>query len=207
MRSTSSPRRRWSTLSRLKIFGSTPVSALLERITASIAASMSAPTPSALALVDRCDQRASAGTQNTPCPVYSSTSSRNWSSLVSAMPWSSTSWRIWSRRSSKESDTYLRNTRPRTKSLYWAASMEPRSLSAAFHSVSRRSAMVGMPGSAVWPLAFFLGGMVLLVGLLQVVWCDGQCAVGDSGDRGVAQRVQDVDLLLGLAQPLVEVGE
>src|SRR6266545_3261264 len=176
MRSTSSPRRRWSTLSRLKIFGSTPVRALLERITASIAVSMRSPMPSAFALEDRYDQRASAGTQNTPCPVYSS----------------------------KASDTYLRNTRPRTKSLYWAASMEPRCLSAAFHSVSRRSAMVGMPGSAVWPLAFFLGGMVLLVGLLQVVWCDGQCAVGDSGDRGVAQRVQDVDLLLGLAQPLVE---
>src|SRR6266545_555215 len=208
MRSTSSPRRRWSTLSRLKIFGSTPVRALLVRMTASIAVSMSSPMPSALAFADRYDQRASAGTQNTPCPVYSSMSSRNWSSRVSAMPWSSTSRRIWSRRSSKESETYLRNTRPRTKSLYWAASMEPRSLSAAFHSVSRRSAIVGTPGSAVWPLAFFLGGMVLLVEFfLRVVRCDGQCAVSDPGNRGVAQRVHDVDLRLGASSPLVEVGQ
>src|SRR5699024_9616617 len=43
---------------------------------------------------------------------------------------------ISSRRASKASETYLRNTSPRITSLYWLASMEPRSLSAAFHSVS-----------------------------------------------------------------------
>jgi hypothetical protein len=102
-------------------------------------------------------QRQPSGTQNTPARLYSSLSPRNASSRDSGTPSASTSSRICARRSSNESETYLRKTRPRTKSLYCAASIDPRSLSAAFQSVSRRSAIVGMPGSATW--TFFFGGM------------------------------------------------
>ena len=128
----------------------------------SIAASMTSPGFPPLVCWASTSQRAFSGTQNTPSRLYSSTSSRKASIRVSGTPSASTSARICSRRSAKESDTYLRNTIPSTKSLYWAASIEPRSLSAAFHSVSCRSLVLVMPGSVTWP-CFFRGGMVSLL--------------------------------------------
>src|SRR5699024_1988690 len=144
-RSISSPNRRWSTLSRLKIFGSVACSTGLDPSSCSIASSTSCPLEASvssgpatrtLACVARYSHRARRGTQNTPALRYSSTSSSNEAACSSVYPSPASSAAISSLRSSKASETYLRNTSPRITSLYWLASMEPRSLSAAFHSVS-----------------------------------------------------------------------
>jgi hypothetical protein len=136
--------------------GNVPDSCGLACITASIASSMSAPIdfsasidgPSPFAFSARKPHRACAGTQNTPRPVYSSVSSMSSAIWSSSYPSAASSVRIPARRSSKASETYFRNTRPRMTSLYWEASIEPRSLSAAFQSVSFSSFMVDGAGAA-----------------------------------------------------------
>src|ERR1700722_10311148 len=57
-------------------------------------------------------------------------------------------------RKTPSSDTYLRKTRPSTKSLYCAASIVPRSLSAARQSTACSSAVPWPPGGAGWPFLF-----------------------------------------------------
>ena len=81
-----------------------------------------------LALASRVDQRAAGGTQKMPSAVYSSLSagSTPWSGWASSSAW-------WA---SKASEMYLRKMRPRTTCLYSAASMWPRSLSAAAQSLA-----------------------------------------------------------------------
>src|SRR6266498_3029427 len=74
----------------------------------------------------------------------------------SSQPSAVNSVRICAWRSSKASETYLRKTNPRTTSLYCEASIEPRSLSAAFHSVSLSSFMV----DGIASVLFFGGNSV-----------------------------------------------
>src|SRR5206468_529874 len=93
--------------------------------------------------------------------------------------------------SSYASETYFRNTRPRMTSLYWCADREPRSLSAAFQSVSLSSFIVdGAVGVAFarggTGLPAFCWGGEYLVGF-GVVEGDGagRDAVHQGGDQFV----------------------
>ena len=81
---------------------------------------------------------ASSGTQKTPFEMYSSRSSSDSSSPAYSESLSRTSLAISSRRSSNESEMYLRKIRPRTTCLYSAASMLERSLSAASQSLASK---------------------------------------------------------------------
>src|SRR6516225_158502 len=51
------------------------------------------------------------------------------------------------------SEMYLRNTSPRTTSLYWLAERDPRSLSAAFQSVSLSSFIVDGGSDMLAPIS------------------------------------------------------
>src|SRR5262245_24741935 len=95
---------------------------------ASIALSTRTPTVGCLAWAWRPAQRASGGTQKTLSAAYSSRSSGSAPACRRSLE----------RCSSKASEMYLRKTRPRTTCLYSAASIEPRSLSAASQSFSSK---------------------------------------------------------------------
>src|SRR4051794_17975878 len=132
----------------------------------------------------------------------------------SSHPSASRPIRICSRRSSYASETYFRNTSPRITSLYWCADSEPRSLSAAFQSVSLSSFIVdGAVGAA-----FARGGTGLpaLCGGAEYVGVgfggvngdgSGRDAVHQCGDQFVEAFFAPPELgavLHGFGEPVVE---
>jgi len=106
----------------------------------------------------RLGQRDSGGTQKTRSAVYSSRLSSRASSCLPLRPSFSSSALSRSRRSSKESEMYLRKSRPRTTCLYSAASTCPRRESADFQRVSAKSRSVAVEG-------WFVGAWVIGVAL------------------------------------------
>src|SRR3990170_2457408 len=115
----------------------TPFREGLSLSTASIASSIILPIVGCFALFLRCSHRASFGTQKTFSALYSSGSSGSAPKLDSLVK----NWFF----SSKASEIYLRNIKPRTTCLYSAASMLFRSLSAVCQSFSSKPRFAPLP--------------------------------------------------------------
>src|SRR6266702_6365673 len=127
---------------------------------------------------------ASFGTQKTFSAMYSSRLSSSISASVPVMPSDSSSVASSALRASKASETYLRKINPRTTCLYSAASIEPRSLSAACHSASGSTpislALTMEATSASW----LLGGTSLHSYRGRSCHHVGYCSVIHPADHG-----------------------
>src|SRR5699024_11691312 len=92
----------------------------------------------------------------------SATPSRGAAACGAADPSAASSSASSARRAWNASETYFRNTSARITSLYWEASIEPRSLSAAFHNVSLSSFIV-LAVLGVATACFLRGGTAFLI--------------------------------------------